>query len=164
MAEFLRAVEMVIDVEGWYVNDSDDPGGPTKYGISQKDEPGVDIKSLTRAQARAIYMRDYWAPMGCASLPQGIGAALFDAGVNLGPATAIKILQGVLGVTVDGINGPITSRACNEFGDQEKLVAIFTLRRIEKYASLANSRKSRRKFFRGWINRTLRVYNEGAGR
>ena len=56
MAEFKLAIPRVITNEGGYVNDPDDPGGETKYGISKRSYPALDIKNLTVEQATAIYL------------------------------------------------------------------------------------------------------------
>ena len=61
MSNFDRAFRFLIGEEGGYVNDPADPGGETKFGISKRAYPQLDIKSLTLDQAKAIYRRDYWA-------------------------------------------------------------------------------------------------------
>ena len=49
MAHFERAIDKTLAWEGGYVNDPKDPGGETKYGISKRAHPDVDIKkSFTR--------------------------------------------------------------------------------------------------------------------
>jgi hypothetical protein len=61
---FERAVAFVLRHEGGYVNDPRDPGGETKYGISKRAYPRLDIKGLTEADAKEIYRRDYWEKAG----------------------------------------------------------------------------------------------------
>lgn len=85
---FEWAVKFVLDHEGGYVNDPSDPGGETKYGISKASYPNVDIANLTVDQAKAIYRRDYWKPVGAGAQPQDIALALFDFAVNAGVARA----------------------------------------------------------------------------
>src|SRR5207302_958519 len=60
MATFDKAIGTVLEHEGGYSFDPNDPGGETKYGISRKAYPGLDVKALTLDQAKAIYKRDYW--------------------------------------------------------------------------------------------------------
>ena len=60
---FDRALAAVLDWEGAVTNDAADPGGLTKYGISQRAYPSLDIASLTVEQAAVIYHQDYWLPM-----------------------------------------------------------------------------------------------------
>ena len=59
-ARFLKAFEKVLRHEGGYVNDPLDLGGETKYGISKRSYPHLDIKNLTLDQAKQIYFRDFW--------------------------------------------------------------------------------------------------------
>jgi len=116
---FEKAFEFVILQEGGYVNDSRDPGLETKFGISKRSYPNLDIKSLTLEQAQAIYKRDYWQQASCDRMPPKIAIAVFDAAVHHGPKTAIKLLQRALKVADDGEYGRIThgtlqARDCNE--------------------------------------------------
>lgn len=82
---FDRAFEIVVGVEGGYVDDPRDPGGETKFGISKRSYPALDIKNLTLDQARDIYLHDYWLKAGCDQLVDDAMAILiFDAAVNMG--------------------------------------------------------------------------------
>lgn len=103
----------LMEIEGGYVNDSRDSGGETKYGISKKAYPEVDIKNLTLQQAKDIYYQDYWKRCKCDYLPDCLCMAVFDYAVNSGTIKAIKSLQVALGVTVDGIIGNQTIGAAN---------------------------------------------------
>ena len=67
-----KAFDMVIGNEGGYVNDPYDKGRETKYGISKKQYPHVDIPSLTLEQARDIYHKDYWCRYKCDCLPDAL--------------------------------------------------------------------------------------------
>ncbi|KWT77357.1 glycosyl hydrolase 108 family protein [Candidatus Magnetominusculus xianensis] len=67
-AYYTAAVRFVLDAEGGYVNDPDDPGGETKYGISKRAYPSLDIKSLTIEDAKRLYRRDYWGRASCDAL------------------------------------------------------------------------------------------------
>lgn len=83
----------ILEVEGGYVNDPQDPGGETKYGISKRSYPNLDIAALTQEQAGAIYLRDYWQAAGCDGLPQGLALIHFDAAVNCGVHRAMNFLN-----------------------------------------------------------------------
>jgi lysozyme family protein len=102
---FDLAVKQVLEEEGLLSNDPiDDPnGGLTKYGISQKQNPDVDVASLTRDTAIAIYKVRYWLRNRCQDMPWPVSVVVFDADVNQGDMPAAKLLQMSLGVTVDGI-------------------------------------------------------------
>ena len=88
MSNFEAAFEIVVGVEGGYVNDPDDPGGETKYGISKRMYPSLDIANLTREQAQSIYLQDYWNRCKCDTLSWEWALCLFDCAVNQGPGAA----------------------------------------------------------------------------
>lgn len=94
--------------EGGYVNDPHDPGGETKYGVSKRQYPMENIAALTLERAKTIYARDYWGPAGCDSVPDAMKFDLFDAAVNGGVSTAIKLLQRAAGIADDGVLGSHT--------------------------------------------------------
>ena len=119
---FDKAFQITVGVEGGYVNDPADPGGETKYGISKRAHPDIDIKALTLDQAKDIYQRDYWTPASCDSMPERIGHLVFDCAVHHGVRVAIKLLQRALKVADDGEFGPVTrgqllARDTNETAD-----------------------------------------------
>ncbi len=92
MSDFPRALGIVLRFEGGYVNHPQDPGGETKYGISKRAYPDLDIKALTKAQAGEIYRKDYWEPLRCDELAWPLNLVHFDAGVNHGKGQARKFL------------------------------------------------------------------------
>jgi lysozyme family protein len=136
------------DVEGGekVSEDPDDPGGATHYGISQRAYPDIDIRSLTEAQARVIFCRDYWDVCRCDELPDALAIAMGDTAFNQGAGTAIQLLQDALGVKVDGVFGPVTLRAAQRVDVNE-----FLSRRLMRYAD------SKAKYRRGWFLRVLKL-------
>lgn len=80
-------------IDGGYTNDPDDPGGETKWGISKRAYPHLDIKNLTLAQACDLYDHNYWQLSGCDSLPLPLAAVVFDTAVNCGVGRAKEWLQ-----------------------------------------------------------------------
>lgn len=154
-AVFEAAVGFVLKdkIEGGYVNDPRDPGGETNFGISKRSYPKVDMKSLTREGAVAIYKRDYWDAPGCADLPPALAVALFDCAVNQGAGIAPKLLQRALGVNADGVIGPRTLRAAHA-ADPMEAVVQFLGWRLRRYAFTANSST----YMRGWSNRVLYLH------
>jgi lysozyme family protein len=143
-----EAFERLIGHEGGYVNDPRDPGGETKFGISRRAYPGEDIAGMTLERARQLYARDYWGPAGCDAVPPGIKFHLFDAAVNSGVTTAVRILQRAVGETADGIIGPRTLHAVQSMRP-DRLVARFNGYRLELLASLPTWST----FGRGWARR-----------
>ena len=112
---FDRAFEIVIGAEGGYSNDPKDRGGETKYGISKRAYPYLDIPSLTLDDAKRIYRRDYWEFVAGDALPWPLNCFVFDAAVNQGVSPAIRLLQTALGVEDDGVIGPQTLSAVGKF-------------------------------------------------
>lgn len=145
---FDKAFERLIGHEGGYVNDPRDPGGETKFGISKRSYPALDIKALTLERAKAIYRRDFWGVAGCDAVPDAMKFDLFDMAVNSGPVTAIKTLQRSAGVTPDGLLGPITLQALNST-PAPRLVARFNGHRLDFMTDL----KTWPVFGKGWAKR-----------
>lgn len=108
---FDKAFDTLIGHEGGYVNNPADPGGETRYGISKRSYPQLDIARLGLPEAKAIYRRDYWDRAQCDKLPPGVAFDVFDAAVNSGIGQAIRFLQRAVGVADDGHVGPQTLAA-----------------------------------------------------
>lgn len=145
---FDNFIVRVLGHEGGYVNDPRDPGGETKWGISKRSYPALNIKALTRDQAIAIYDRDFWARAQCDKLPAAIAFQLLDAAVNHGMGNPIRWLQRAAGVAADGNIGPVTLAAVRK-ADQNDLLLRFNAERLEFYADLQKFKD----FGRGWIRR-----------
>jgi len=79
---FNKAFILIVGLEGGYSNDPNDPGGETKYGISKRYNPDVDVKNLTLEGAKQIYLEKYWIPAGCDEAPYPMDICLFDGAVN----------------------------------------------------------------------------------
>jgi lysozyme family protein len=162
---FEQAFELVLKFEGGYVNDPNDPGGETKFGISKRQYPKLDIKNLTIEQAKEIYWRDYYIPAKCVELEHihpKLAIYHFDTAVNIGIRQAGKILQHAINkqgfnLYIDGILGPITMstiRKCH-IGI---LLRDYLLHRQLYYKHLTYQKPMLHRFYRGWINRTLALY------
>ena len=95
---FSDAIAFVLDHEGGYVNHPNDPGGETKWGISKKSYPHLDIKALTVEEARSIYHRDYWTKIRGDQVPPPLDLALFDFAVNSGTYRAVRFLRRIVGL------------------------------------------------------------------
>lgn len=149
--EFTQAVHIIFQLEGGYVNDPRDRGGETKWGISKKQFPDVDIKSLTKAQAADLYLRHYWMPTRCDELPAYMRLPVFDCAVNQGVERAVLNLQKLVGVAQDGQMGPVTIEAVRQYrGD---LRHHYLAERIANYTSY----KQFDVFGRGWMKRLKKV-------
>lgn len=155
---FEYLIDRVLSHEGGYVNDPSDPGGETRYGISKRAYPGVDIKNLTREQAIEIYRRDFWLRVQGDKLPKAIAFQLLDAAVNHGVGNAIRWMQRAAGVADDGLIGPQTLGAISRT-DANDLVLKFLAERLEFYTKL----KTFDVFGRGWVNRVAGNLRYAAG-
>jgi len=149
------AFQFLIKWEGGYSNDPDDFGGETKYGISHRAYPHLNIKALTLEQAQDIYYADYWLGNRSDELPIIIAVLLFDFSINSGKLRAVKELQKCVNRTteenllVDGINGDVTISAVKKC-DSKLLAYMYIQARIRFLSGLKND-----KFFKGWISRVL---------
>lgn len=124
----------MLSYEGGWVNDPNDAGGETNFGISKRAYPALDIKSLTIDDAKAIYKRDYWMAISADQLPENLAFAVFDTAVNMGVTSAIRLLQITLGVEVDGKIGPKTISESFHQGDRG--VTVFLLERAKRYMQI----------------------------
>ena len=147
---FDRAFETIVGHEGGLVDDPRDPGGLTKYGISQRAYPSEDIRNLTLERARELYRRDYWTPIKGDQLPEALSLCLFDMAVNSGPPQAVRTLQRAIDVPVDGILGPGTLGKALSL-PTEILVAYFQAERVLFMSKLPEFAA----FGRGWTRRVI---------
>lgn len=152
MTAFAPILDFTLAEEGGYVNDPNDPGGETRYGISKRAYPDLDIKGLTRDAAAKIYERDYWAAVRGADLPAPVAIVLFDSAVNCGVGSAIRWLQEICQVRVDGDFGPKTLAAALS-RDPLRLAEHLLWRRLKYYATL----KHFPTYARNWVTRTARL-------
>jgi len=160
---FEQAMELVFQLEGGYVNDPNDPGGETKYGISKRAYPNLDIKNLTKEQAKEIYYKDYWLKTHCNEITVPINIIVFDTSINMGKRTAIKILQKAIKqqvgyIVVDGIFGPVTKSKMKQC-DIQQLLSDYSFTRISKYVYLTMRNTRLHKFLYGWVRRVHKVHN-----
>jgi lysozyme family protein len=157
---FDEIIHRLIKREGGYVNDPDDAGGETKFGISKRQYPHLDIESLTAAQAHEIYRRDYWDRHKVSHLPASIREIYFDMCVLQGVKTATRILQKAINhsgevaplLVEDGILGPIT-RSKSHHAEPIILRAF----RVEALNFIVLHKPSQRKFWKGWMTRAVEV-------
>jgi lysozyme family protein len=145
---FDLAFDRLMGNEGGYVNNPADPGGETNWGIAKRSYPDIDIASLTREQAKAVYQRDFWIRGQMDKLPPAVAFQAFDIAVNCGIETAIRMLQRAVGVAEDGHIGPVTlaAVAAKPLGDVLMLVVA---ERLDFYAKLTRFDT----FGRGWTRR-----------
>ncbi|MBQ3565150.1 MAG: peptidoglycan-binding protein [Alphaproteobacteria bacterium] len=159
--KFERAFSYVLQNEGVYANDHDDLGGETKYGISKRSYPNLDIKHLTLEQARKIYFCDYWLKRKFEQISdENIAIQLFDLSINLGIRPATIVLQRALrsvGINVieDGLFGSQTLSGLNNANPKILLAAIKS-EAAGYYRLIAAKNPQQQKFLNGWLSRAYR--------
>ena len=109
MNNFDRAFEIVVASEGGYSNHAADPGGKTRYGITEAVARANgyrgDMRAFPLAHAKTIYREDYWDACHCDQLPWPLACYVFDAAVNQGVNAAVRMLQRALDTVQDGVIG-----------------------------------------------------------
>ena len=151
---FQSIISNTLNEEGGYVNDPQDPGGETKFGISKRAHPDLDIKNLSIDQAKEIYRKEYYENTNIDQLSDyKLTRKVFDIGVNIGPKRAIKFLQSTMNdlgydLKVDGLLGSKTLNTVNSHEDQNEIVELFKGKIKEYYKSLKSKR-----FGKGWLKR-----------
>lgn len=143
---FDMAFDRLLGHEGGYSNDPQDPGGETNWGISQRAYPRVNIKALSKADAKMIYFKDYWSPLGDAH--PAIKFQVFDFAVNGGLSTGLRKLQSAVGVADDGHWGPASTKALAAIEVNDVLLR-FNKERLRFYTSLSKWPL----YGKGWTNR-----------
>lgn len=147
------------DFEGGYVNDPQDPGGCTKYGITlgawrADGHPHATCRAIARLRwtdAASLYTRTYWAGIQGDRLPDGVDLLICDHGVNAGIGRAARLLQAAVGAAVDGDIGPKTIAAAEKAmhpSGKATLEAIAVARR-EYYRRLSGFKR----YGKGWLRR-----------
>ena len=153
--DFKKAVNIIFKHEGYYSNDINDPGGETKYGISKRSYPELDIKNLTKGHAKFIYENDFWNACKCSGLPEKIRLAVFDCAVNQGVSFSSKTLQKVVGAKVDGQIGPKTLSKTLLMDDEEILIQFLDFRLVRYFKN-----ENFDIYGMGWVRRLLMISSE----
>ncbi|KGJ06391.1 Predicted Peptidoglycan domain-containing protein [Paracoccus halophilus] len=176
----------IVAREGGYVNDPDDPGGATNFGVTIDtlrrlgiDKTGDgrvdtgDVRALTRADAERIFVEHYFRRPRLGELPPSVQASVFDMYVNAG-ANAVKILQQLVTrmgfpAVADGVIGPRTILAARQADAAARgyLADAYGIARRNYYYALADARPASRKYARtraggkgGWITRAEEFISE----
>jgi len=142
--EAKKLIDVVISMEGGYVNDPNDPGGETNFGISKRSYPNLIIAKLTPQDAANIYFSDYYMPLKCRELPNNLAMHVLDHGVNAGLGSASAILSETQKRSEGIVPGGIEF-ACLFYADRRK-----------RYYRMISGGKMER-YLRGWLTRVDRV-------
>lgn len=158
---FGKCLNFTLQWEGGYVDHPADPGGKTNFGVTDRTYrawrtshhlPQRDVRLIERREVEQIYRGGYWNEIQGDQLRVPLVLALFDFAVNSGPTTAVKALQGLLGVQRDGIIGPTTLEAI--LGRPQRTLALKLVEsRRALFQRLAARRPEMAVFLVGWRNR-----------
>lgn len=149
---FDKAFERLIGHEGGYVDNPKDPGGRTKFGITERvaraNGYAGSMRDLSLDTAKQIAKTEYWDKVKADSFHPAVAFNLFDIAYNSGPTRAIKILQEAIGTTPDGIIGRLTIAAAGRMSTMD-IIACMCAIRIDFYTSLSTWPE----FGKGWARR-----------
>lgn len=155
---FDQCMNKILEYEGAISDHPQDPGGLTKYGITKREYPLLDIEKLTKEDAKTIYFKDYWLKFSCDLVPDDLQFAYFDTCINMGGPTAARMLQKTFNLKADGVFGPQTKERFEEFkfyhkSKRQEIVQDFLARRMYYYGSLSTFKT----FGLGWSRRLMDV-------
>lgn len=156
-ADFESSFDRLMIHEGGYTAGKGDPGLETRYGISKRSYPHLDIKTLTRAAAKEIYREDFWSRVNAEKLPDGVAFQLFDFAVNSGIETAVRYFQRALDVADDGHWGPM-SQAAADAASETDMIMNLAGERLDFMTRLNNWPNAGR----GWARRIAKNLRYGA--
>lgn len=149
---FDDAFGLLLGHEGDFSNHKDDPGGATRFGVTEAVARRVgyrgDMRELPLDLAKRIYREEYWNPIRADELPAPIRYPAFDAAVNSGVRQSILWMQRAAGVAADGVLGPRSMTALH-MSDHRRIAAIMIAQRLRFMTRLQNWRS----FSAGWANR-----------
>jgi lysozyme family protein len=149
---FDTAFGKLLGHEGDFSDHPDDPGGKTRFGVTEAVAREVgykgDMRELPLELAKRIYRAKYWDEVQADFLPAGIRYAMFDAAVNSGPRQAIRWLQRAVGAADDGILGPRTMAAAGALSADAVRMKLLA-QRLRFMSGLPNWPA----FSRGWARR-----------
>lgn len=162
-ALFNTSLELLLKHEGGFSNHPRDPGSITNLGVTRRSWEAYvghwvteqEMRDLTADKVWDFYKTKYWDLVHGDDLPAGLDFCVFDTCVNSGPNRAVRILQDVLGVSIDGILGPATLTAVGK-SPVELLVSAYTTVRLAYLKSLPNWDV----FGGGWATRVEEVERE----
>lgn len=148
---FERSIGPILLFEGGYVNDPDDPGGETRYGISKRVFPKEDIKELTILRAIELYYENYYIRYNLSMIANAEKVLnILDYAINAGGSRAIRTAQQIVGADIDGVLGQQTAYLVN---NDANFVPKYKHARKVYYEYLADKRPRMKKFLKGWLRR-----------
>jgi lysozyme family protein len=176
MSDFNQAIGVILTHEGGWVNNKNDPGGATNYGISLRfvlsladhsyfdlnhdgQVNGDDIRIMPKELAIKVYKEQFWDKFGYGNIVnQTVATKIFDMCVNMGSGQAHKIVQRALGIADDGVLGN-GSRAAINAQDPNALVPKICDGQKAFYNNLVAQKPQYQEFLSGWLYRAAWPYH-----
>jgi lysozyme family protein len=164
---FNKCIDVVLQHEGGFQANENDLGNwvggyktgklvGTKYGIAARFFPEEDIANLTIERAKYLYYVHYWTPMNLDGICREASALeVFDFGVNAGKRRAVRTAQKLCGVSQDGVVGPKTKYAINNY-DGDFVKDYKHARRV--YYEYIATKRDNHVFLQGWLNRVDKTH------
>jgi len=180
--KYLRALDKVLRIEGGYVDDEDDKGGKTNFGVTletaRKGGYEGDMENITMDDVTDIYFNLFWEPTNLDEIKNSkISSELFEFGINAGMGTAVKVLQRAYNVlnkndilVEDGVFGSVSVGKINNYKFYKSLFKTMNILQGMYYLALAendeelkdnikNHKETKgginKKFVRGWIDKRV---------
>ena len=162
-AELLSFI--ITNFEGGFVDDPDDHGGATNYGVTAADygeflglghpASANQVRNMTMSDAITIFQRRYIDAPGFGVVPLGtLRLVVVDSGILFGQGTAAMWLQTALGLQADGILGPISTAALAKLTDYRGTAQKVLVQRFRRIGRIVGHDPTQVRFVEGWLNRT----------
>jgi len=159
MASYKKLKPIILKLEGNWSNDPNDSGGCTMKGVTigtyrayfGKSKTCKDLRNISDSQWDSIFIHKYWNKWSADAIKNQSIANLLVDWVWTSGVYGIKYPQQVLGVTSDGVVGPKTIAAINNYPNQKELFEKLWNRRKKHFESIGRGKNA--KFLRGWLNR-----------
>jgi lysozyme family protein len=170
MSEFSIAIPPVLRHEGGFVEDANDPGGATNFGVSMRwlvsqgmlttlehqtgtDDAVTAVKKMTKEDAEAFYQKFWWDAYKYGTVnSQIIANKILDMAVNLGAPRAHRMVQAAVGVKTDGVLGPGSYGEINHTSPGSLLLTLQNTQ-AQFYKNLVAQKPQMQEFLQGWLNR-----------
>lgn len=169
-----ESISLMLLLEGGEANVKGDPGGHTKYGITQAaldryrhvklilTSLPANVADLTPDEAATIYRNVHWDTIRGDALPSTLAPLVLNAAVNMGEPRAVMLLQDTVGVHADGVCGPATLFAVRAWRSRympgQTLAEEYAAHAAARYAFIDNANAQLSQFELGWFRRLFRVY------